>query len=54
MEDHIHAKVSPKVASEKAKRTVSQNRYTNPIIDVFWTVILSLLVSTGNDAGAAF
>ena len=50
----IHAKISPKAASEKAQTTVSGNRYTNPIIDVFRTVILLLLVSTGNSVRAPF
>ena len=50
----IHAKISPKAASEKAQTTVSENRYTNPIIDVFRTVNLSLLASTGNNVWASF
>ena len=33
---------------------MSENRYTNPIIDVFQTVVLSLLVSTGNRVWAPF
>ena len=31
----IHAKISPKAASEKAQTTGSKNRYTNLIIDFF-------------------
>ena len=50
----IHAKISPKAASEKAQTTVSGNRYTNPIIDVFRTVVSSLLASTGNSVQALF
>ena len=50
----IHAKISPKAASEKAQTTVSGNRNTNPIIDVFRTVVLSLLGSTGNSVRASF
>ena len=50
----IHAKISPKAASEKAQTTVSGNRYTNPIIDGFRTVVLSLLASTGNSLRAPF
>ena len=33
---------------------VSGNRYTNPIIDVFRMVVLSLLASTGNNVRAPF
>ena len=54
MGHRIHAKISPKAASEKAQTTVSGNRYTNPIIDVFRTVVLSLLASTGNSVRAPF
>ena len=54
MEHRIHAKISPKAASEKAQTTVSKNRYTNPIIDVFRTVVLSLLASTRNSVLAPF
>ena len=51
----IYAKISPKAASEKASQTtVSGNRYSNPIIDVFRTVVLSLLASTGNSVRAPF
>ena len=50
----IDAKISPKAASENAQTTVSENRYTNPIIDVFRTVILSLLASTGSNVWASF
>ena len=32
---HVDAKISPKVASERAQTTVSENRYTPPNIDVF-------------------
>ena len=39
---------------EKAQTTVSENRYTNPIIDVFRMVIVSLLASTGNSVQASF
>ena len=42
----IHVKVSSKASSENAQTTVSENRYTNPFIDVFRMVILSLLAST--------
>ena len=51
---HIDAKISSKVASEKAQTTVSENRYTSPKIDVFWTAILTLLAQTGNNAQAPF
>ena len=44
----IHVKISSKASSENAQTTVSENRYTNPFIDVFRMVILSLLASTGN------
>ena len=54
MGHRIHAKISPKVASEKAQTMVSENRYTNLIIDVFWMVILSLLALTGNGVWASF
>ena len=50
----IHAKISPQAASEKAQTTVSDNRYTSPIINVFRTVNLSLLASTGNRVRAPF
>ena len=33
----IYAKISPKAASEKAQTAMSENKYTNPIIDVFRT-----------------
>ena len=33
---------------------VSENRYTNPIIDVFRMVVLLLLASTGNSVRAPF
>ena len=32
---------------------VSENRYTSPKIDVFWTAILTLLAPTGNKAQAS-
>ena len=50
----IHVKTSPKAASGKAQTTVTENRYANPIIDVFQTVVLSLLASTGNSVLAPF
>ena len=50
----IDAKISPKVPSEKAQTTMSENRYTFPKIDVFWTAILSLLAPTGNNERASF
>ena len=50
----IHAKTSQKAASEKALTMVSENRYTYPMIDVFRTVILSLLASTGNNVQVSF
>ena len=54
MGHRIHAKISPKAASEKAQTTVSENRYTNLIIDVFRMVVLLLLASTGNSVQAPF
>ena len=39
---------APKTASEKAQTAVSESRYTSPKIDVFRTVISSLLPPTGN------
>ena len=54
MGHRIHSKTSPKAASEKAQTTVSKNRYTNPIVDVFRTVVLSLLASTRNSVRAPF
>ena len=54
MEHFIDAKISPKVDSEKAQTTLSENRYTSPKIDVFQTAILMLLAPTGNDAWASF
>ena len=39
---------APKAASEKAQTAVSESRYTSPKIDVFRTVISSLLPPTGN------
>ena len=50
----IDAKISPKVPSEKAQTTMSENRYTFPKIDVFRTVILALLAPTGNNERASF
>ena len=50
----MDAKISPKTASEKAQATVSENRYTFPKIDVFWTAILSLLAPKGNNVRASF
>ena len=47
------AKISPKAASEQAQ-TVSDNRYTNPMIEVFQTLILSVLASTENNVRASF
>ena len=47
----IDAKISPKAAaSEKAQTMVSENGYTSPKVDVFWTAILLLLAPTGNNA----
>ena len=51
---HIDAKTSPKAASEKTQTTVSENRYTSPNIDVFWTTILTLIAPTGDNARASF
>ena len=50
----IDTKVSPKVASEKAQTTASENRYTYLKIDVFRTAIVSLLAPTGNNERASF
>jgi len=50
----IDAKISPKAASEKPQTTVSENRYTSLKIDVFQTVILTLVAPTGNNAQASF
>ena len=50
----IHIKVSSKASSENAQTTVSENRYTNPFIDVFRMVILSLLASAETMCGHHF
>ena len=51
---HIDTKISPKAASEKVQTTVSENRYTSPMFDVFQTAILMLLAPTGNNARVSF
>ena len=46
----MDATISSKAASETSKTVVSHNRYIYPRIDfLFGTVILPLLVSTGNN-----
>ena len=50
----IDAEISPKAVSEDAQKTVSDNRYTSPKIDVLRTAILTLLAPTGNNARASF
>ena len=50
----IDAKISLKAALEKAQTTVSKNRCTSPMIDVFRTDILMLLAPTGDNALMSF
>ena len=54
MGDHIDAKMFPKAALEKVHTLVSKNRYIYPMIDFFWTIILSLLASTGHNVQVSF